>query len=484
MSGPWGWTNGRSNGYQGHARRVDTGSMKTRSLALSVSVLALVAAGPVSAAGAAAPTVSSVSPLKAKVGQTLTVKGTNFIAGPKRNTVIFMSDYGPTVFVKASQATRSSMTVPLPASLEKGMRGYPSNPRANRFQLRVVAREPAKSFTPASKSPVISPRVTTPPPPPDLDKDGTPDSSDTDDDNDFLADGVEKGVSTDPRVKDTDLDGLEDGWEYYAAKDLNVKAVPYPGKRPFPNALDPSDANIDFDGDFLRTGEEHTLWKYTGRKFDAARLNNGIEDSPLGYSDGTQTSRREQAPAAPPFTRFGGLYDDAKWTEPTYPDFLSADNDSVWSDDERDGDRDGLSNVAEDHFLTQSTWNGNLAQCEDPTVEKWEDNKEGEYYGSFSVRPFAEPKMLDPDTDGDGLLDAEDDQDNDDVPNYSEMDLRCDQDATMVDTDNDDVLDAPNPDYEPNVHPYNPCAPHGGFWVPVPNIPMARTCPRYKPLGG
>ena len=34
---------------------------------------------------------------------------------------------------------------------------------------------------------------------------------------------------------------MTDGWEFYSAKDLNVKAVPYPGKRPFPNALDPSD---------------------------------------------------------------------------------------------------------------------------------------------------------------------------------------------------------------------------------------------------
>ena len=42
-------------------------------------------------------------------------------------------------------------------------------------------------------------------------------------------------------LEDTDGDSMTDGWEYYAAKDLNVKAVPYPGKRPFPNPLDPSD---------------------------------------------------------------------------------------------------------------------------------------------------------------------------------------------------------------------------------------------------
>ena len=44
---------------------------------------------------------------------------------------------------------------------------------------------------------------------------------------------------------DTDGDQMTDGWEFYAAKDLNVKAVPYPGERPFPNALDPSLRSVD-----------------------------------------------------------------------------------------------------------------------------------------------------------------------------------------------------------------------------------------------
>ena len=38
---------------------------------------------------------------------------------------------------------------------------------------------------------------------------------------------------------------MSDGWEYWSAKDLNLKAVPFPGKRPFPNALDPSDGAPD-----------------------------------------------------------------------------------------------------------------------------------------------------------------------------------------------------------------------------------------------
>jgi hypothetical protein len=216
-----------------------------------------------------------------------------------------------------------------------------------------------------------------------------------------------------------------------------------------------------------------------GRRFEADRRSNGIEDSPLGYSGGTQTSRREQAPAVPAYER--SLRRPVG--EPSYPDFLSRDGDSVWSDDERDADRDGLSNIVEDHFLTKAIWDRNLAKCE-PAVKPWEDNKEGSYYGAFGVRPFAEPTMMDGDTDGDGLLDAEDDQDNDDVPNYAEVGLRCD-DGLMVDPDGDGPLEpAPSSSGTPNVNPYNPCAPHGGHWTGIPGFPMARTCPYYKPLDG
>ena len=62
---------------------------------------------------------------------------------------------------------------------------------------------------------------------------------DSDHDNDLLPNDLELQIGTDPCLADTDDDHMTDGWEYYAAKDLNIKAVPYPGKRPFPNALDP-----------------------------------------------------------------------------------------------------------------------------------------------------------------------------------------------------------------------------------------------------
>jgi hypothetical protein len=286
-------------------------------------------------------------------------------------------------------------------------------------------------------------------------------------------------VRTDPLRKDTDGDGREDGWEYYSAKDLNHEAVPYPGKRPYPNALDPepTEGDVDWDGDSLTSNEEYALWVHTGRQYDASRGSNGQRDSVLGYSDGTQFSRPERPTQTPPFVHPLGVY-DAKWAYPTYPDFLEGPNraDGIWTDDERDGDNDGLNNYDETHGrMNPNLWNGilgNEKRC-GVEVKPWAE-PDGAYYGKFE-RPnlrFVVPDYLDPDTDGDGLLDGEDDQDHDDVPNFAELEHPCWGGS---------LIPEPTGGY---VHPYNPCAPNdGGLWG-GPSPDLARTCPRYKEITG
>ncbi len=71
---------------------------------------------------------------------------------------------------------------------------------------------------------------------------------------------------------------MSDGFEYQSALDLNDDdyqhpngTVPYPGKRPYPNPLDPADANTDFDGDGLTQADEYRLWRYYGRRTTARR---------------------------------------------------------------------------------------------------------------------------------------------------------------------------------------------------------------------
>ena len=91
---------------------------------------------------------------------------------------------------------------------------------------------------------------------------------------------------------DTDGDGVEDGYEYQSAIDLNNDdyqtpnvSLPYPGKTPYPNPLF-KDGDVDYDGDGLRLSTEYQLWKYTYQvNHTAARTL-----SPLSYSDGTQYS--------------------------------------------------------------------------------------------------------------------------------------------------------------------------------------------------
>ena len=75
----------------------------------------------------------------------------------------------------------------------------------------------------------------------------------------------------DPCKADTDGDGVEDGYEYQSAKDLNddeyqttrTRTCRTRRKRPYPNPLDGTDADIDHDGDTLTLSEEYGLWKYT-----------------------------------------------------------------------------------------------------------------------------------------------------------------------------------------------------------------------------
>jgi hypothetical protein len=120
----------------------------------------------------------------------------------------------------------------------------------------------------------------------DVDGDGVDNVNDDDDDGDLLPDVLEQQFGTNVLLADSDGDKVADGFEYRSALDLNSIALPFPGKRPYPNPLDSSDAGADFDGDGLRLHEEFRAWNATGRPF------------PLSYSDGDQTT----GPATSPTT--------------------------------------------------------------------------------------------------------------------------------------------------------------------------------------
>jgi hypothetical protein len=320
---------------------------------------------------------------------------------------------------------------------------------------------------------------------------------DSDHDNDLLSNELELQMGTDPCLDDTDGDTMTDGWEFYAAKDLNIKAVPYPGKRPYPNALDPSDGSdgsasrYDFDGDGLTTKEEYRAWRITGSSFVASKAGGLDLESPLGYSDGTKYSRASEVPGVPNW-RSGnyGLPNPTANLSGPFPSFYKFNLGSGYRDSERDADRDGLNN-----WLESATGPSNNAWWQkywandkkfNPPIDPWAEKSycagygglKGQAPGYYEERSFADLDLADSDVDGDSLLDGEDDQDNDDVNNLLELY------ETIKDADGNGQPDwcttygpgvVPTVDFggiTSAINPFNPCAPN----------PESRTCPDYKPF--
>jgi hypothetical protein len=250
---------------------------------------------------------------------------------------------------------------------------------------------------------------------PDCDADGQPNSADSDDDNDGLSDVTEQTAHLSQCNKDTDGDGVEDGFEYYSAKDLNGNANPYPGKMPFPNALDGADGEKDFDGDGLTSKEEFAAWNLYGNRVLPAGAGQSFP-----YSAGNQTSTASSAGA---------------W---------NLDNNGKFTDDEKDADGDGLPNWAElakgdagydaasTCAFTPSTGPGPYVYINIFTNCGAGAVPNGNTFGNIETKTNAGTpapdydvanslNWLDPDSDGDGITDGADDLDYDGYSNLQEI---------------------------------------------------------------
>ena len=388
-------------------------------------LLLLIPASP-AAARSSLPTISDVSPLKVEIGGKLTIRGKNFLPGKKANIVVFKRDGKPAIFVKADTATRTRLTVTVPDKVGPFLVDSTGAAGTYVFRLRILARKLGRAFTASQDSPKISPKgaaqdqVVAQ----DCDLDTIPNATDTDDDNDGLTDTEEATYKTDPCKVDTDGDGVSDTFEVMSALDLNAKALPFPGKKPYPNALDGSDAGFDFDQDGLTLKEEYQLWMYTGGKL------------PLTLSDGNQDS--------------GG----PTTVTPDTTD-LDMDGNGVLTDDEKDTDRDGLGNWDETHGRMTAAW--------------WKAifTGEKEYVGTAGATPLLDPSFVDPDSDGDGVLDGADDQDHDGLANLDEIDRYRIVDALGMLWVN--PFNPCLPDYKSRVCTLHP--PIASPWAPFPLLP-------------
>jgi hypothetical protein len=250
-------------------------------------------------------------------------------------------------------------------------------------------------------------------------------------DGDLLPNSLELAIKTDPCLRDTDKDGVDDGFEYQSALDLNHypanPPLPYPGKRPYPNALDPADAENDYDGDGLTQREEFAAWM--GFSSDGEpRSGRPGSLANLTYSDGLQSSVTPfAAPGSP-------LY---YWVTDQFP------YDGQLSDDERDADGDGIANWDEQRGrFTELWWPAQHDGSAEPKESK---------YPSINFLDVADLSdglaLVVADMDGDGILDGFDDQDHDGLSNQFEIRRPGDWQATM----------GSNP--YAYVNPFNPCKP-------------------------
>jgi hypothetical protein len=469
-----------------------------------------------------APVVTSVHPLRLKLGEKLTIRGSGFIKGKHKDTVVFMGPGKRVVWVKADKATTRTITVTLPSRLAVLLADKSGKQQPTRLLIRVIARKSGRSFTKASRSPIVSPNTTIQSGSPQAEACPGVSLANGDSDGDFLSNGLELALGTNPCKADTDGDGISDGYEYQAALDLNRNGSsstipwPYPGKRPYPNPLDGTDAKTDFDGDSLTLSEEYTAsfaW-LLGIDPTHTQLQTFVPYAPnpnpnnnvmvVSYSDGDQTTNATPqgnslgaptGPAAPcepgqnETTTQSGFDVNGNGTIGDAGDILSYQDYSLgvdgyvgfsstplgWmnedqkgladcflSDDEKDIDGDGLSNYTETHgpLMAQSWWTTFVPKA-----------------GKFPI-DYNGTNWLVPDTDGDGIPDGADDQDHDGYTNI--------QESLPLGNPKDDANQARSvwawpaadepigvSDRHPNVDAFNPCLPNG----------LSPACPRH-PVSG
>jgi hypothetical protein len=290
---------------------------------------------------------------------------------------------------------------------------------------------------------------------------GEGEGEDVDSDGDGLLDRDEQAIGTDPQNPDSDFDGLLDGTEAFCAVDLPVAQDDNSGEeRPEDVAVapgcctDPLNPDSDFDG--LLDGEDSCDINGSDSDWDGLddELEYAIGTDPYNYDSdfdglgdgeefncgwgGTEPAQEDEAGLVAPIgyctdplnydSDFDGLSDgDEVWyygTDPTNPD---TDGDGILDGEEEntnngDSDFDGVDDQTElaigtDPYNPDSDFDGLLDGTEIFCGNVWvdgEERPEGDPTDPDQPEPAPVPEEctdpLNPDTDGDGILDGEEGQ--------------------------------------------------------------------------
>ena len=337
-------------------------------------------------------------------------------------------------------------------------------PVATRLQVRVLSTRFGRRYTSRAMSPIVGPeRPPAPPKPPGADPNG-------DCDNDGALNGDRRRRRQRPALRrreaelrcssckaDTDGDGVEDGYEYQSARDLNddeyqepQTILPAPEKRPYPNPL--------FAGRERRlrrrladaARQEYALWK-------ALPQPGGRTLNDLVYSDGNQysaygrdgTGRRPGGLVGPdPHAKYSDFF---AWASRPATDRVGPRSGSaacgcaaVRISGHGDGDRgfvrparpqpDGASRLRPSALLRLRPGRQAVRRRARRGRRRPDELRRGRRpdtrratgprcYKSEKPYPitYAGTDLVDPDTDGDSVRDGADDQDHDDVPNLMEL---------------------------------------------------------------
>ena len=191
------------------------------------------------------------APSTSPIGETLTIRGRNFVRGRFKNTVVFKRDSSKAVFVKAEVGTRKLLRVTVSDRLTDQLLVLDGTPIADPVPAARARQEASQEVHAGQPRAARRPRGAArardarrgPSPTATATSDKVINKNDADDDNDLLPDATEAALKTDPCKSDTDEDGVTDGYEFQSSVDLNddeyqqpQTILPAPVKKPYPNA--------------------------------------------------------------------------------------------------------------------------------------------------------------------------------------------------------------------------------------------------------